>query len=168
MRLTRSCALALLLSSAPIFAQQASTAGGAATSDDIIMGASLDPATCNVENAVPLSFDNAVTKKQVRGKQCVKIDGFWSGRALFRSAADANSKLSNVSRKLASRRIGLYGAERLLASAPSPAKRYTLVGQLRRCESAWPRAMMVMGYCHYTGGPFLIASEALAQDPNVR
>jgi hypothetical protein len=148
-------------SSAPLIAQQNEAPATDSGGEDIIMGASLDPATCNVDNATPLTFDEAVSNPDLSNEQCVKIDGFWSGRALFLSAADANSKLSNVSKRLAARRVGIYGSERLLTLAPERAKRYTLVGQLHRCETAWPGAMIVMGYCHYTGGPFLIASQAI-------
>ena len=129
-------------------------------SDILVAGASLDPAVCRLENSIPLTFDQVMQLDKEIGDQCVAVDGFWSGRALFRSASDANSEFSNVSEALSDRRLGIYGSERLLASAPKHAKRYTLVGQLRRCETAWPGAIMVLGYCHYTGGPFLIASEA--------
>lgn len=71
------------------------------------MGASLDPAIFNMDNARPLTFNEAVSNQELSSEQCVKIDGFWSGRALFLSAADANSKLSNVSNRLAVRRVGI-------------------------------------------------------------
>jgi hypothetical protein len=144
----------------PLTAQQAPPPPTESSGDDIITGAALDPAICNHGNAARLSIDTVLQSATPSPRQCVSIDGYWSGRALFRTAAEANSKFSNSSKRLAARRIGMYGSERLLVSAPKRATRYTLVGQLRRCETAWPGAMMVMGYCHYTGGPFLIAAEA--------
>ena len=161
-------AIILLGLPAPLIAQQNEAPATDSASEEIIMGASLDPATCNAENATPLTFDKAVSNTETSKQKCVKIDGFWSVRALFFSAADADSKLSNVSKRLAARRLGIYGSEGLLAAAPERGKPYTLVGQLHRCETAWPSAMMVLGYCHYTGGPFLIASQAIPRTQSRR
>jgi hypothetical protein len=149
----------LLSSASPSIAQQNVASVGDTNDGDIIISASLDPAVCNAKNATPLTFQEALSAKTPPTDQCVRVDGFRLGRALFVNATDAKAKNPEASKRLAARRIGIYGSERVLANAPRTAKRYTVVGQLRRCETAWPGAMLVLGYCHYSGGPFLLASQ---------
>lgn len=36
-----------------------------------------------------------------------------------------------------------------------------MIGVIGQCETEWPDAMMVLGYCHYTGGPILKVAEAM-------
>ncbi|HXH14819.1 MAG TPA: hypothetical protein VNJ10_01665 [Sphingomonas sp.] len=156
----------LLCLSVSLIAQQATTPPSDDNSDGIVLGASIDPASCNSANATAAPFKKVASGADFAAETCVKVEGFWSGRAIFRNAEDANAEFSNSSPRLSGRRIGIYGSERLLASAPKKPMLYTLVGKLRRCETAWPGAMMVMGYCHYTGGPFLIASEAIGPREN--
>ncbi len=36
-----------------------------------------------------------------------------------------------------------------------------MTGVVGRCETQWPGADMVMGYCHYTGGPILLVASAV-------
>ena len=154
---TRAFLLSLLWS-VLAFAQQ-ETKPATDDGDDFIVGAALDPEACNLSNAKPVTFRDVAGRLTDAEAQCVAVTAYWSGRALFPTAADGRRKLSNVTEKLKRRRIGLYASERLLASAPQTPTKYTVVGQLRHCETAWPKAMMVLGYCHYTGGPFLIVSE---------
>lgn len=163
MKLIVFCTASSLTLSAVAIAQNTTSPAISSTeehSDDIIMSAWLDPTACNIGNATPVTFEQALRAEKSLDDKCVAVEGFWSGRALFRTAADANSKRSNMSERLSGRRLGIYGSEQLLTSAPTKPKRYTFVGQLHQCDTAWPGAIMVMGYCHYTTGPFLIASEA--------
>ena len=93
--------------------------------------------------------------------QCVAVEGYWAGRALFLSAQDASSDRSNVSRRLRKQRVGLYARWDTIGDSPEKPMRITFIGRVGECESQWPGAMMVMGYCHYTGGPILIVSQPL-------
>lgn len=93
--------------------------------------------------------------------QCIAVDGFWSGSALFVTASDGNDRRSNSVEALRRRRIGVYGTERMLYLAPNHSLKYRLVGIYGRCETEWPGAMMVLGYCHYSGGPILKLSQAI-------
>jgi hypothetical protein len=37
-----------------------------------------------------------------------------------------------------------------------------MVGIIGQCETEWPGAMMVLGYCHFTGRPILKIAEVIA------
>lgn len=70
-------------------------------------------------------------------------------------------------KSLRSRRVGIYAADEVLDRAPDAPTRYTMIGIVDQCETAWPDALMVMGYCHYTSGPFLRISQAIPRDRSV-
>jgi hypothetical protein len=159
MRILALSIVIILGSATPTSAQQTMSPVEDDSSGDIIISAALDPATCNTGNSTPIAFNEALAVENSSSTQCVRVEGFRLGRALFLNAADARLKNSEASKKLAARRIGIYGSERVLAHAPTRPRLYTVVGQLHRCETAWPGAMLVMGYCHYSGGPFLLASQ---------
>ena len=127
----------------------------------VIAGASLSDTVCNAGNARKVSLEQALQSARSAGDACFAIDGFWHADGLFRSRADAGMTWSNLAPALIGRRLGVYGARRIMAIAPKRAGRYTLVGRLRHCDTAWPGATMVLGYCHHTGGPFLILSQAI-------
>jgi hypothetical protein len=131
-------------------------------SDQIIVGAWGDPAKCNSSNARPLSLTDAARGDGVSPGDCVAVTGYWAGRALFASLADANAKRSTTSDALEGRRVGIYAKERLFATAPRRPKPFKIVGVYASCKTEWPEAMMVLGYCHFSDGPFLKAAQATA------
>ena len=134
--------------------------GDRSDSDQIIMGAWSNPADCNRRNASHLGYLEFLARFQSLKGLCVAVEGYWYGRALFVSSRDARADRSNVARHLRHKRLGLYARTELLETAPSEPERYLIVGRAGECETQWPEAMMVMGYCHYTGGPILLVSEA--------
>lgn len=135
-----------------------------ADSGDVVTEAWADPAKCNVGNALPVTFDEALQSVTRLNGQCVAVEGFWIGRALFGRASDGNKEKSNSSKALESRRIGIYGTEAMLEDAPERSAPYRLVGIYGRCETEWPNAMLVLGYCHYTDGPILKLSQAISME----
>lgn len=139
------------------------TVADPAGSEDVILGAWSDPAKCNRANAVRLSFDAVLKRGDKLNGTCVAVEGFWAGRALFGEASQGNARSSNSTRSLHGHRIGIYARDQILEHAPQRAARYTIVGIVGQCETEWPGAMMVLGYCHYTGGPFLKASEVIPE-----
>lgn len=141
---------ALVLAAVPAFAQ-----------DDIIIGAATDPRSCNIDNAIHASIDEIMEHSSALDGKCVAVAGFWTARALFSHASDAKKPRSNADTAFRRHRIGIYAREEVLEAAPHQASRYTMVGVLGQCETAWPGAIMVMGYCHYTDGPFLKVSQAI-------
>jgi hypothetical protein len=143
-------------------AAQSSQPTPKAGSEDIILGAWSDPARCNAKNAKPFTFDEVVRSGPALNGRCVAVEGFWARRALFGRAAHADRRKSNVLPALEHKRIGIYAREEILEHAPQRATRYTIVGIVGQCETEWPDATMVMGYCHYTGGPIIKVAKAIA------
>jgi len=78
---------------------------------------------------------------------------------LFASRQDARLPYAQVSKALHNRRLGIYGTDELLSSAPRAAVGYTAVGIVGQCDELWAEALMVMGYCHYASGPYIAVAE---------
>jgi hypothetical protein len=136
------------------------------TTDEIVTGAWADPQVCNIDTAVSVRVDDVHRDGALLQDKCIAVDGYWRGLALFKHASAAKRPRASSRADLGAGRIGLYARDEVLESAPHRPKRYTIVGVLRRCESAWPEAVMVMGYCHYAGGPILLVSQvAKWQEP---
>ena len=129
-------------------------------SDEFILNAWSDPVDCNFENAKQVSFSGLVAEAEELLGQCVVVEGFWSERALFFSQKHAKVRRSSTTERLRGKRIGLYAQWDLIGNPPQLPKRSIFVGRVGQCETQWPDAMMVMGYCHYTGGPILLVSQA--------
>lgn len=128
-------------------------------SDQIITGAWGDPTKCNLTNASPIPFMNAARDEEAVSGACVSITGYWKGGAIYANEADANLAKSVVTSKLKGRRVGIYADERTFAKAPRHTTPFTVVGTYASCKTEWPGAMMVLGYCHFSDGPFLKVSE---------
>jgi hypothetical protein len=128
------------------------------SADQIILNAWADPATCNDADPKPVSVEEIITRSRRLNGICVSVDGFWVSRALFDRARSGNRNRSNVDPRLRFHRIGIYARSDVLERAPSRAERYIVTGIVGQCDTEWPEAMMVMGYCHYTGGPILRVS----------
>jgi hypothetical protein len=127
--------------------------------NEIINNAWSDPSECNEGNAKLVSFTTLSTDFEEFRGDCVAVEGYWFGRALFASAGDASSRQSAFSERLNGERIGLYAQWETVGEPPVEPMRRRFVGFVGECETQWPSAMMVMGYCHYTGGPILLVSE---------
>ena len=151
-RLALSAAAAICLS-APSLAQDEGDAGS------FLMNAWADPAVCNLENAAPVSFTQLASGDGTALGACVVVDGFQMDRALFAGLRDARSRRAATAERLRGNRVGLYADWTKVGNPPSEPERIKVVGEVGRCETQWPGALMVMGYCHYTGGPILIVSE---------
>lgn len=159
LRLLQSGSVGLLVALTPPAAAQPQ-----AVSEDFVLGAWSDPATCNINNAQSKTVSDVHRQGAALNGQCVSIDGFWMTRAIFGRASDAKKKRSNVTATLNRKRVGIYAKEDVLDRAPSKPSYVRLVGIIDQCETAWPGAMMVMGYCHYTGGPIIKVSQVLHAD----
>ena len=147
-----SAAAAICLS-ALAFAQDDGEAGS------VLMNAWADPAACNLENAAPVSFAQLASGDGGLTGACVVIDGYQMDRALFADLRDARSRRVATAESLSRKRVGLYADWTKVGNSPDEPERVRVVGEAGRCETQWPEALMVMGYCHYTGGPILIVSE---------
>ena len=148
---------------ASIATSAASQSSGIPTesSEDIVLGAWSDPAVCSHRNAVHLSFHQVVAGGERLNGRCVAVEGFWVSRALFEREGQGNSARSHVSPSLRNRRIGIYARDEILENSPQRSTRYMMIGVVGQCETEWPDAIMVLGYCHYTGGPILKVAETI-------
>jgi len=131
-----------------------------ASGDEIIMNAWSDPDDCNLAVAKRVSFSVLAADAGGLAGVCVAVEGYWLGRALFGSKREAKTRLSNTTDRLRGRRIGIYAQWESIGKPPDRPTGTMLVGRVGQCETQWPGAMMVMGYCHYTGGPILLVAEA--------
>lgn len=146
-----------------LVAQSASAPPPQAMDDGIVTTVSLDTAKCNLANSTTISFDDAMQKPDILAGKWVAVTGYWMQRAIFRSREAANSEGSNFRGEFAQNRLGVYASKRLLYTAPKRARPVVVSGIIKKCETAWPGAIMVMGYCHYTNGPFIIISQVQTQ-----
>jgi len=128
-------------------------------SNQIITGAWADTEKCNSNNATPVAFIDAAQGNGISKGECISITAYWAGRPLFANRADASLQKSTVTPRLAGRRVGIYADEQTLTRTPHAAQAFKIVGVYASCETEWPGALMVLGYCHYTDGPFLKVSE---------
>lgn len=138
-------------------------------SNQIITGAWGDPAKCNLSNATPIPFNDAVNDGGATNGACVSITAYWKGGAIYANKTDADLPKSVVTSRLKGRRVGIYANERTFDMAPRHPKPFTIVGTYASCKTEWPGAMMVLGYCHFSDGPFLKVSQTRpAQRRDVR
>jgi len=128
-------------------------------SDQIITGAWGDPTKCNFTNAMPLPFMDAARDGGAVTGACVAVTAFWKGGAIYANGTDADLVKSVVTSRLKGRRVGIYADERTFEKAPRHPTPFTVVGTWASCKTEWPGAMMVLGYCHFSDGPFLKVSQ---------
>ncbi|HEY0012345.1 MAG TPA: hypothetical protein VGB79_05775 [Allosphingosinicella sp.] len=125
----------------------------------MILGVSARPERCNLALATRTSLRALIAEPQRWEGKCVAVDGYWRHRALFATARDARRRYAQSSERSSGRRVGIYGTQALLASAPGTPAAYTAIGIAGQCDTLAEGAMMVMGYCHYTGGPYIAIAE---------
>jgi hypothetical protein len=130
-----------------------------ATEEYVLMSTSARPDACNRALATKVPLAELIQNPEIWSGKCVAVDGFWRYRALFSTARDANRRQSQSGTEVAGQRIGIYGTDALLASAPHRPAAYLAVGIAGQCETLGDGAIMVMGYCHYTDGPYLAVAE---------
>lgn len=152
--------IAILGNSSVILAQESNQTPG---EEFFVTGAWSDPSECNQKVARAVSFDTLMADYKALRDECVQVEGYWKGRALFRSAQPARARGSVMSDHLRSKRVGIYAQWEKVGEPPERPTRTTFVGRVGDCETQWPGATLVMGYCHYTGGPILLVSEALSR-----
>jgi hypothetical protein len=115
------------------------------------------PDHCNLAVAAKVDLPDLVREPGNWLDKCVAVTGYWQGRALF--VSPPKERRMDWGEAWEGRRVGIYGTKRLLSSAPLRPRAYTAVGVVGLCESFRQEAVMIMGYCHYSDGPYI----ALAQ-----
>jgi hypothetical protein len=125
----------------------------------IITDVSVDKKICNARNARRVELADLASEPRELLGRCVQVRGYLHGRALFLTRADARLRYSQSTDSLDGRRVGLYGLEKASPAGPPQPGFYRIVGLAGDCERLAQGSLMVMGYCHYTGGPYIAVSE---------
>jgi hypothetical protein len=144
-------AIATIVSGEPVGSEQ--------QEDSFLVTVATRPDKCNLNLAAKVDLLTLASQPKGWVGKCVAVGGYWQGRALFAQQRDARSRYAQSRSALRERRVGIYGTGELLRSAPRAAAAYTAVGIVGDCEALWAGVVMVMGYCHYTGGPYIAVSE---------
>lgn len=120
------------------------------------------PETCRPATAATITFAAAMTHA------CVNVEGLWMHNVLY-SGVEGYYRVHRADGDVFHDRIGVYGwLDRIEPpDRPTPAR---LTGRPGACEDfSGPDVVMVMGYCHYTGGPYVALGEAtILGEPPVR
>ena len=112
---------------------------------------------CTPENTTAVRLADLLTNAQPYADRCISTVGWISGYALFLDPGDADLPHSVSNPASSGRRAGLYGSEATMERVWAlTTPRARVVGKLWDCvDLDGPNVLMVMGYCHYTGGPFI-------------
>jgi hypothetical protein len=127
---------------------------------EIVLNVTANTSNCNLQSASRVKLESLTRGGEKWIGRCVKVDGVWAGRALFLNAGDlSRARYPQSDEKLGPRRVGLYLPDELRERAPVHGRSATAVGVVGDCETLSRGALMVMGYCHYTDGPYIAVSE---------
>jgi hypothetical protein len=138
---------------------QADPSAPAEEAEEYLLTISARPDRCSLRLATKVKLRTLAEEPHKWTGKCVAVDGYWKDRALFTAPSDARQRYGQTDKSLRRRRVGIYGTEEVLSSAPRSPVAYTAVGIAGECAKLGDGATMVMGYCHYTGGPYIAVSE---------
>lgn len=129
---------------------------GAQSDGGIIVGASSD---CTPSASTPVKLRTLINKYPDHAGDCVSTEGYFQANALFRRREDSFRHRAQSSGAMAGRRIGVYASdEDRIAMQALKGERLRLHGRMSDCRSFSGDADLVLGYCHYAGGPILLVS----------
>lgn len=145
-----------------VFTAVSQTIAPAATEEEepvVVFTVATRPEKCNLSLATKVDLLTLAMEPQKWTGRCVAVDGFWQHRALFAASRDTHKRYAQSNEALRGRRVGIYGTEELLSSAPRTPVPYTAIGIVGQCKTLGEGPIMVMGYCHYTYGPYIAVAE---------
>ena len=118
-------------------------------------GPSIDQ--CNDENTKQVDLKQLLSEPETFKGQCVETQGIVSARALFLNKRDANRRHASSNDRNAKRRLGIYAGERRMKTLfDQEGEQISVSGLISDCsELQGENVIMVLGYCHYTGGPII-------------
>ena len=125
----------------------------------VVADVSADKTRCNEHTAERIDLERLASAGEGLRGRCVAVNGYLSGRALFANRADTRVRYAQSVRTLRARRVGLYGLSKALPGSAPRRGFYKVIGTVGDCDRLAEGAIMVMGYCHYTVGPYLAVSE---------
>lgn len=117
-----------------------------------------DKAHCNADMAQAVDLEILLKKSMDYHGQCLSTRGFLFGRALFLDPDDTAVKYALSSKSLAGRRLGIYASDEVMQQlrARQTPEYIEIIGLVQDCQDLnGPKVIMVLGYCHYTGGPIM-------------
>ena len=138
--------------------ESASPAAEAPEGDLVITDVFGNRERCNAGNARRVDFERLASGDGTLHGQCVAVSGYRWERALFVTRADSRIRYAQSADSLEGRRVGLYGLSSVLSDDAPRGGFYRVVGIVGDCDRLGGGGMM-MGYCHYTSGPYLAVSE---------
>lgn len=129
----------------------------ASAGDMQIIYALTPPATeCGQENTEIVALKVLLKDDGGRVGKCVATEGYTTQRALFMNRRDLFMKRASSNGTSAHRRIGFYGSDEMMgALADLDGKRVRVTGLLFDCADIGAPGDLVLGYCHYSGGPII-------------
>jgi hypothetical protein len=149
---------ALVLAAALAFSPQPGPSAPAAEEQPYIISTIWTrPEHCNLAVATRVALPDLLREPEKWSGKCVAVDGYWQERALF--VSPPRERHAQGDEALKASRVGIYGTEKLLSSAPRSSRRYTAIGVAGICETLRQGAVMVFGYCHYTDGPYVAVAQ---------
>ena len=111
--------------------------------------------SCPLEKTIDVDLKDVLKAPRSHDGQCVRIKGYYPGRALFLDPDDTVIKYASSVKETKGRRIGVSGSDEILHQLNRRHdQRYVeLTGIIWQCEDNGP---WMGGYCHYVdGGPFI-------------
>ncbi|MGB3624796.1 MAG: hypothetical protein WA989_03145 [Henriciella sp.] len=141
MRVTLVFSLCLLVGAPMSFGQGAAAAEG----------------YCTPSNTKEISLRDVLKSPFEFESACVTVEGYATARALFYRKSDLKVRYPAQNNRIAKRRLGIYGPEELMERVSSlHGSKLRLTGKIFDCSDLYVEGVvMVMGYCHYTDGPFI-------------
>lgn len=159
--------VAILLAFAlPVSALAAAAEDVSDRGEAILQSAWTSEEECSERNAVDASFAEIEKETSTLNGSCVRVSGYWRGRGLYADEEALGRLLGDAYLPPSFRdlpvwpqgRIGLYARPEVLARGPERGRRAQAYGIVRSCQF-FDGYLMVLGYCHYVGGPILIVSK---------
>lgn len=102
-------------------------------------------ADCNLAVAKRVSFSVLAADAGGLVGECLAVEGYWSGRALFGSKREARTRLSNINDRIKGKRIGIYAQWESIGEPHNQSASTMFVGRVGLREMQWPGAIIVMG-----------------------
>ena len=156
-------AVALLLLCPAISLAEPPTNAPDAESDvmEVILNTWSDPAVCSQSNARTVDTREIARSPDAWTGKCVRVRGWWKAGTIFSDRRSAGRERADNSPSSYRDRIGVYGRDEVMNQSPDHPVFTTAIGIVGTCEQLGDGTLMVMGYCHYRGGPYI----ALSSEP---
>ena len=132
-------------------------------SDDdfyVIKSISISDSNCTEYTATAVDISDLSDDPNKFLHNCVKINGFYSTRALFKKESMSHYARAHYSVSLTRNRVGIYGSDKEIKKLQRFEGREVIVtGKMNTCENLGAANTMLFGYCHSNRGPVLILTE---------